>query len=751
MQQHTMKLSSYIYPILLFISANRIDAFDFDRDVGIYKVNINGNEVCVNADYFLNVNKNKIFNLPPDTFSSLRTGNNKATAYGSKGCNGKSHSFPISHQESRCKYCWDSCGEKFNDNSSAHGNVMSYRIPKGVVALAFNTCLGSYGYSDPGYQTVLEPGCHDTNGFDVAHLTFATESKTTPGTYEVIGKPDFADGNFEDEMSVEHWMYGPDGIKNAEGTSWYQYIFELLDPTEPRMQFQVGNGGTWLKPTQSKWKPGDPCRCSPLAWPATGGGETCNKADLTKCTNGCCGTDGCGGLLQTMEGGSGYWLGKLPTPRVKWTIGSVTKCYSYWSNSPLEVHNSQDLECADMGVIAVSNRLLYPPDGIGFVDDGMLGHAWINTPLGKVEKNDENRRLTLILDTNNFKGPVAYMLPEWYDVQTKWQDQNGNYHPAETFTNTGMSTGGGAFEWSTVPVYGHNSKQTRNIRIPKMQFSFNEGENTVLMSAGKSYTEKSDLFTPLDKAMTSKKKPLDESQLLTLDSGHVHECGSYSKDLRLDFKGKPLHLGATIKRRKESDGMCSAVVEYDEASIALNCNSTHCKIKDSFKVVEESVVKKDGEWSYDPGQLRAYDSIPKNLQGKKVFPEHSFWLNYDRSKPNNLCGAKPASKKVLYCRQTSTSDWIAWRWYAFQNQPGFQRLKLNKQQKRFLKKRMKNLHKKMEANSPLNDWLKTPSSTPDLVTIDPKLLIDPPKKFKYGFVPIVVYQGMEKPESCKLA
>ena len=64
---------------------------------------------------------------------------------------------------------------------------------------------------------------------------------------------------------------------------------------------------------------------------------------------------------------------------------------------------------------------------------------------------------------------------------------------------------------------------------------------------------------------------------------------------------------------------------------------------------------------------------------------------------------------------------------------------------------MINLHKKMQKKSPLNEWLKTPPSAPDLVKVDPKLLIKPPKKFKFGFVPIVVYQGMEKPKPCKLS
>ena len=56
----------------------------------------------------------------------------------------------------------------------------------------------------------------------------------------------------------------------------------------------------------------------------------------------------------------------------------------------------------------------------------------------------------------------------------------------------------------------------------------------------------------------------------------------------------------------------------------------------------------------------------------------------------------------------------------------------------------------MEANAPLNAWLKTPESMKDLVKIDPKLLITPPDKLKYGFVPIVVYQGMNKPAPCRV-
>ena len=443
-----------------------------------------------------------------------------------------------------------------------------------------------------------------------------------------------------------------------------------------------------------------------------------------------------------------YSLGKLPTVTEKWTIGSVSKCYKYWSNSPLEVANSDDLECDKMGVIAVSNQLLYPPDGIGFVDDGMFGHAWINTPIGKIKRSDFRRRLTLILDTKNFKGPVAYMLPEYYDRQSKWQHTDGKFYPKDTFANTGMTTGGGAFEWAAVPVHGYSIDSSRDICIPKMQFSFNEEKKTVLMSAGKSWTSRVDLYTPLNKVMDGK-ITLKESRLLRLDKGYVHPCEGFEMDLRLDFEGKTLNLGAQVKHREESDGMCSAVVEWDESSASLNCNATHCKMRDAYKVGTESIVKhNDGTWSYDSGSLQAYNSMPNKLKGNNVFPEHDFFLNYDRRTPPKICGAKPAIWK-LYCRQTSTEDWIAWKWYAFKNQPGFQRLKLSNKRRNFIQRRIVQLHKAMEATAPLNAWLKTPKSMNNLVTIDPKLLITPPEdKYKYGFVPIVVYQGMDKPDPC---
>jgi hypothetical protein len=184
-----------------------------------------------------------------------------------------------------------------------------------------------------------------------------------------------------------------------------------------------------MKP-ENDWKEGDPCQCDPSGgWAegSFGGNQICEERDKLKCQNGCCGISGCGGVHQTLEGGTGYWTYKLPTSLPKWSIGPVTGCYSSWTSSPLDVRNEKSLDCDKLGVIVVSNRLLVPPDNIAFSNEGMMGHAWIDTPIGKTRASDNRKALTLIMDTANFKGPIAFILPDYFGNQGKWQDKNGEY------------------------------------------------------------------------------------------------------------------------------------------------------------------------------------------------------------------------------------------------------------------------------------------------------------------------------------
>ena len=717
----------------------------------------------------------------------------------SPGCTGTSLSVPVGHAESNCRYCIDTCGEKFSDGADAHGTSKSIMVPAGYIALTYSTCSGSFGYSDPGFQGVLKEGCQEINNkgnvYQHAHFVFATESATTPGTYELAGVAPKTAGPFSSQLTTGHWSFGPGGSSNADGTSWYTYIFDLLEPTQQRMRFQVGTGGTWLKPQLPTWTKGvDACRCDPGRWPATEGGQSCQAADKRTCTNGCCGTNGCTGLYQTMEGGTGYWNNQLPTSAPKWRINAVTGCYKTETASPLWSFYGNKLTCDNLGVIPVSNRLLIAPDGIAFQSEGMLGQAWVDTPLGWTSDADASsgrRFWSLVLDTANFKGPVGYLLPEYWSSTThsKWQDStSGSFHPSSDFGNSGMNTGGGAFEWHTIPVVGSQgaTASDRTIRIPQMRMGLNDEQQTaatttttekkkkrtVLMTGFKSWKNTpASLRDPLEAVLsgsaTSSPANADwEAALMPATAGTTHSCpGSKNEKLKLSFEGKQLDFGGTIVTAQEG-AACVAAVNWAESNANADCSSgTHCSFKTAYQVTEETIVKDQaaGTLTVVPGELKPLSAEPSALQAAGSFPGAGS-KTYDRKDPaSQLCGAvaavpaasssaaaAAASANTLWCRQSKAGDWMGWRWYKFTEQPGFQRLNLPSDKKAFVQARVERLHRATAPKAPLNEWLKAPTdgSLPPLVEVDVSSIVAPPCGLEYGYVPVVVYQAMTKPAGC---
>ncbi len=76
-------------------------------------------------------------------------------------------------------------------------------------------------------------------------------------------------------------------------------------------------------------------------------------------------------------------------------------------------------------------------------------------------------------------------------------------------------------------------------------------------------------------------------------------------------------------------------------------------------------------------------------------------------------------------------------WYKFINQPALQNLALTDDQKNQLQSRVELLHKKW--NDIKGNFMKKPSAGA-LVSLDPNLIVKPPKGYEAGYVPIVVLQ-----------
>ena len=67
----------------------------------------------------------------------------------------------------------------------------------------------------------------------------------------------------------------------------------------------------------------------------------------------------------------------------------------------------------------IANNLLIPNDFVSFEDDdvnGFLGYMLSRTPIGKRAATDDANYWTIIIDTENFSGPVMYM-SSWFWIR----------------------------------------------------------------------------------------------------------------------------------------------------------------------------------------------------------------------------------------------------------------------------------------------------------------------------------------------
>jgi hypothetical protein len=138
-----------------------------------------------------------------------------------------------------------------------------------------------------------------------------------------------------------------------------------------------------------------------------------------------------------------------------------------------------------LGIAQVSNRLLIPPDGMTFDGSPMgelLGYAWMALPLTEPRDDPQptgDQSWTLFLDAKNFKGPLAYYLPEcWSRISRDFEFDHGRCLDARPSAG-GMA---GSMEINTVPEFrSKDSDGTIYSKIPQLQFPVDEEGRTVLV------------------------------------------------------------------------------------------------------------------------------------------------------------------------------------------------------------------------------------------------------------------------------
>lgn len=492
----------------------------------------------------------------------------------------------------------------------------------------------------------------------------------------------------------------PERSEYNAGMGFYSAVWPLID--QPVAHFQIGLAGTWIMPDNSDNKDKPLAPVGTLArdnWPARG--PTWSS------------------VFQTLEGGLGYWAGnhfRYGPP--KFSMNATPQCYDYEIGSPgwSFFYDNNALPDNRLGIAQLSNRLLIPPDALPFQgqpNGEFFGYAYMALPFtdpveGEPPTGDQN--WTCFINTSNFKGPIAYYIPETWSKIGKLFDYPFIYGRGLD-ARPGIM-GGGAMEINTVPRFDavdeHGDVYSK---IPKLQFPVDQQGRTLL----------------------------------------VQDVIYYSKDaLYHDFKawrdGGPVCSGKFREDGIWESALTTRTTRYDQAGLQIA----------GVENVFDTSVHEAGLWGLQWIDNRisprgVFPQYYKQIGDKRVavssdeVPERLRSMEFELAppgekytSPNTGAWTNPGPAAGPYEVDLLDGSRVTYYWYRFIDQPSFQQYDWSRDKKSKLQALVEKIHKTWPID---RDYLPPPGRDTHLVSLDPALIVTPPKGLEYGYVPIVTSQA----------
>lgn len=484
------------------------------------------------------------------------------------------------------------------------------------------------------------------------------------------------------------------------GMGFYAAVWALAD--QPLADFQIGLPSCWILPDNSdnKDRPLAPVGTLARQWKERG--PTWSS------------------VFQTIEGGLGYWAGnnfRYGPP--KFSMNGTPQCYDYEIGSPgwSFFYGEKALPENQLGIAQLSNRLLIPPDGLcfkGHPNGDFLGYSWMALPFTESTNGDPptgDQSWTCFLSSQNFKGPIAYYIPEtWSKIGKLFNDPF--LYGRGLDSRTGIM-GGGAMEINTVPrIDSKDSKGTTYSKLPRLKFPVNSrGEVTLVQDV--TYYSRDALYNSFKAWKEGAAKCSG-----VFDASHSFKPKLKTETTRYDQDGKQIVGVEDTFDTTIFDGNMWGLKWKPKGS------APHGEFPQYYKHVGEKRV------------ATAASDVPRDTRlhtakFKLAMPGPAY------TSPNAGAWTSPGPKAGPYTVTLTDGSVVTYSWYRFVDQPSFQQYDWSADKKRQLQALVKRLH----ANWPTNRDYMAPPTTGKLVSLDPALLVKPPKGLEIGYVPIVTKQA----------
>ena len=500
-----------------------------------------------------------------------------------------------------------------------------------------------------------------------------------------------------------HGYIAYDSPKSPEGygagVSFYTAAWTLLE--KPLKNFQIGLPGTWIVPDNMDNE------TIPLCPPGTYARDNWDPRGPTYRD-----------VFQTLEGGLGYWAGnKYRYGSPKFSMNATAQCYDFEIASPgwSFFYDDETLPTERLGIAQLHNRILIPPDGLTF--DGtpegeFMGYSYMALPFTDAYGGDimptGDQSWTCFINTENFKGPIAYYLPEtWSKVSKDYPIINGKGLDAKP----GVIRGG-AMEINTVPLYeSHDKEGNLYSKIPELKFPVDENGKALLVQDLTFYS-KDALFNDLRAWRNGESVAFG-----TFNQEGAHKPTLSTKPPKYDQNGKTI---TEIEKIFNTD-------VFDSNVFGLQWEKDSKFKKGAFPQYFKEV---DGQLI----PVLARDVPKETGLLKKEFPLAEKRPPF--TSPLNGVWKSPGPAAGPFTTTLNDKSTVTYYWYKFIDQPVFQQYNWSEEKKNKLQRFVEQIHKEW----PIDRNYIAPPTTGQLVSMDNALIVSPPSGFEYGYVPIVTKQ-----------
>ncbi len=503
------------------------------------------------------------------------------------------------------------------------------------------------------------------------------------------------------------------------GIGFYTAVWPLLE--YPVAGFQIGLPGNWIQPDNSDNKTMPLCPEGTIARTWEPRGPTFSS------------------VFQTIEGGLGYWRGnKFNYGSPKFSMNSVPNCYNSEIASPgwPFFYRNMALPDDELGIAQLSNRILVPPDGITFSgslgDNTFLGYTHMVLPLTDPRGEPQptgDQSWTLFLNSSNFKGPVAFYIPEmWSKLSNEYEAIRGR----GLDNRPGTMGGGGAMEINTVPSFkAVDSDSTLYVKIPQLNFPMDEEGRSVLVQDVKYYSKEA-LYDCL-KAWKEGGPPC---------SGAFGKAAEWVPPLN----ARDLRFNQEEKTIGDIENIFSANI-FPSNAFGLqwqeNAVTPEGKFPQYFKREGDKHIPINA--SEVPEELRAKEFPEassekefKNWRYGSEVVEGNFQYNKEDPyvSPTTGAWANPGPSAGPFTAMLKDGSKVTYHWYRFIDQPSFQQFNWSEAEKQNLQSFIEKIHQEWT----IEKEYMAPPSLGKLVAIDDALIVTTPQGKEVGYVPIVTRQ-----------